>query len=420
MLRPAGSNRYSIADIFRDHWWDFFRQYRPWVRPVVFKNVRKILACRTEALGFHVYRCPQGCGHTVFVPHSCKSRLCPTCGKHATDAWADQVLNDLLDVPYHHLILSVPALLALVFHFNRRVFLNLIFRAARESILDWGEKTLGVRLGLVMVLQTFGSALNLHIHVHLLVTGGGLRLDDRRWIATDPRWLMHHAGLKVRWKYHVLAELRQAHKEERLRFAGPYGDPRIYSKFNAMLAKLWPLTWYAWIGASLLDPRFTVRYIGRYTKRAALAEYRIVHYDGRKVGFLFKDYADGGRIKVTWLSVFAFIARLIRHIPDEHFPMVRYAGLFANRCRRQCLKQARAALGQPGPRGSASPQPPRTWAQRQADYHGVDPLWCPRCECPLEFAGCLFGIHAEIRGVLDRYSRSGHLPEVLKVARAPG
>jgi hypothetical protein len=74
---------------------------------VVFENVRKVLACRTPVLGCHVWECDD-CGHVKLMPHSCKSRLCPTCGKHATDVWADRVLNALLDVPYHHLTGSCP------------------------------------------------------------------------------------------------------------------------------------------------------------------------------------------------------------------------------------------------------------------------------------------------------------------------
>ncbi|HYO13744.1 MAG TPA: transposase zinc-binding domain-containing protein [Thermoanaerobaculia bacterium] len=90
---------------------------------MVFETVRKMIACRTPVLGCHLYRCPQ-CQRLEVVPHSCKSRFCPTCGKHATDRWAEGVLNDLLDVPYHHLVLAVPAHLRSVLHFNGQPLLR--------------------------------------------------------------------------------------------------------------------------------------------------------------------------------------------------------------------------------------------------------------------------------------------------------
>ena len=125
MLRPATHIRYHITAILAVHWLQFVAQYKRWIRPVVFENVRKVLACRTPVLGCHIYQC-KGCGHLELIAHCCKSRFvsselvegCPTCGKHATDVWANQVLNALLDVPYHHLIMAIPWQLRIGTNFN--------------------------------------------------------------------------------------------------------------------------------------------------------------------------------------------------------------------------------------------------------------------------------------------------------------
>ncbi len=85
MLRPAPHFRYPIAVILAAHWIQFVRQYKRWIRTVVFENVRKVLACCTAVLGCHIYRC-KGCGHVELSPHSCRSRFgstelvagCPT------------------------------------------------------------------------------------------------------------------------------------------------------------------------------------------------------------------------------------------------------------------------------------------------------------------------------------------------------
>lgn len=108
MLAVGSEIRYRIAALLEAHWAEFVRSAKQSIRPVVFETVCKLIACRTPALGCHLYACPQ-CQRVEVVPHSCKSRFCPTCGKHATDRWAAGVLNDLLDVPYHHLALAVPA-----------------------------------------------------------------------------------------------------------------------------------------------------------------------------------------------------------------------------------------------------------------------------------------------------------------------
>jgi Putative transposase len=150
------------------------------------------------------------------------------------------------------------------------------------------------------------------------------------------------------WRYHVIRALRQAHRAGKLRFPKTAAFLSDYPRFNALLRRVYEMTWYAHIGASLRDPRFTVRYIGRYTKRAVLAEYRITAYNPERgtVRFAFQDYAKGGKTSYKTMPVLAFIGRLIRHIPDKHFKMVRYGGLFATRWREHYLAHARAVLGQ--------------------------------------------------------------------------
>jgi hypothetical protein len=156
MLRPATHIRYHIAAIFATHWFQFVAQYKRWIRPVVFENVREVLARRTPALGCHIYRC-KGRGHQELIPHSCKSRFCPTCSKHATDVWANQVLNALLDVPYYHLIMAIPWQLRIVIIMNRRAGLNLLVHAPTESIQQWARDIKGIRMGMLIVIHTIGA-----------------------------------------------------------------------------------------------------------------------------------------------------------------------------------------------------------------------------------------------------------------------
>lgn len=396
MLRIGTQIRYRLSVILATHWADFVAQHDKWIRPVVFATIAKILACRTPALGCHTYRC-RLCGKTKIVPHSCKSRFCPTCGKLASDRWADGVLNDLLDVPYHHLVFSVPWHLRLVIAFNRKIGLNIVVRAVHRCLSQWARDQHGMRMGIVVVIHTFGGDLKWHPHVHVLVTEGGLSLDGQEWIQPYKEgWLMRESGLKKMWRYHCITGFRQAHKAGELRFPAKISYFKEYSLFNSMLSKLYSLTWYVHIGASLLDPRATVRYIGRYTKRAVLAEYRITHYDGKTVRFAYKDYAKEGRTSYKTLPIFAFIGRLIQHIPDKHFKMVRYAGIFATRWKAHYLEQARAALGLPSTSTTETPTSLLPWRDRRLAEHGIDPLLCPHCQVPMILVGAIFGSHTQI------------------------
>ncbi|GAI47594.1 unnamed protein product, partial [marine sediment metagenome] len=127
-------------------------------------------------------------------------------------------------------------------------------------------------------------------------------------------------------------------------------------------------------------------------------QYRITYYDGKIVRFSYKDYAEGGKTSFMTLKVYTFIARLIRHIPDKHFPMVRYAGLFCNRWKGQYLSQVRIALNQFEPEDSDK-NIQLSWTERQKEYTGVDPLMCPNCQKPLSFVGTFFGNWEELRSL---------------------
>jgi len=150
-----------------------------------------------------------------------------------------------------------------------------------------------------------------------------------------------------------------------------------------------------------------------------LAEYRITYYDGKIVRFSFRDYAEGGKISYKTMNVFAFIGRLIRHIPDKHFPMIRYAGLFCNRWQHRFLAQACLALG-PENIGDQNEEAFPCWAERQRQDTGKDPLKCPRCDGPLEFIGIMFGNWIKIQLLFTRGQKEPTIPIVLrKTAQGP-
>ena len=111
-------------------------------------------------------------------------------------------------------------------------------------------------------------------------------------------------------------------------------------------------------------------------------------------------------------KVHTFIGRLIRHIPDKHFPMIRYAGLFSNRWKKHYLAQARIALNQSElDHSDKNPQP--SWAQRQADYTGIDPLVCPNCDHPLTFVGTFFGNWNQLQYLFDQAGKDSSIPPAL-------
>jgi len=380
---------HKIKHILQDNknWEHFVLKHPQLMRPAVLENIQKLFDCGTEAMGYHTYACP-GCGYTVRVPHSCKSRFCSSCGKVATDKWMKESLNRLLNVPYFHIVFTVPHTLRGLIKVNRILLSSLLYHAA-HSIIEWTKKYADDPFipGIIVVLHTFGADLKFHPHIHILVTAGGLSLDKTRWIPDRRKYLLPEHGLKKRWKYRILSTIRELLKEQKLNI--PLMEAySTDSKIRKLLNNLWGKIWYVFIGKRLSDASYTIHYIGRYTKRPVISETRIYKYDGETVTFLYKDTSTGEKTHLT-LTVDKFIKRLIQHIPDKHFRQVRYYGIFAPRSQATGVDIARKIVDQPPARMIKSQ--PQNWRERRISQNGVDPLICPYCNIELELVEVTYG-----------------------------
>ncbi len=385
-----------------------FQRYIAWkggqVRRAVHHHVSRMLSCRTAKLGLHLFGC-SNCPTVKVVPHSCKSVFCSSCGKVRTDQWCDELLSDLLEVPYRHLVFTLPWELRLVIQDNRRVLLNVLFRAAADAVLSLsgqgptprGRKSqpwLAARRpsrrylpGLIIVLHTFGSDLKWNPHLHMIVTAGGLNGAGDRWQAAPQRYLVPAPLLATEWKLNVLHGVRRAHQSQPLVRRRLRSDPRRRIEVDKLLGHIRKKRWHILIGPSLKSADQAVRYACRYTKRPVIAEGRIIKFAQGHVTFRFKDYHQDRKIRVRKLPVLTFIDRLVQHLPEVGFRQVRHYGLFSNIKRTKLLKRARQLLAQRKKRRSK----PQTWEQRRQAAGDRKPLSCPRCGHPMELWCLLFG-----------------------------
>ncbi|MCG2726224.1 MAG: IS91 family transposase [bacterium] len=365
------SGKITIKHILQhnNNWFRFYKKHSLLIREAIPWNIDKIFNCRSKNLGFHRYQCPD-CDHTITIPHSCKSRFCSSCGTLATNNWISSSLNEFLDVPYQHLIFTVPSQIRSLILCNRKLLLDILFKSTSKTILSWTKQNKSYVPGLTMVLHTFGADLTFNPHIHVLITCGGLSLDHSKWIANS--YISHHA-LKSIWRYQIITSLRTLFKKQSLNLP----NEEIFSNhtsFNDFLNTLYQKTWFVHIGKSLSNAYFTIRYIGRYTKRPVIAEARITSYDGQFVQFYFKDKSTNQTFYLK-LTVEEFIANLIRHIPDKHFRQIRYAGIFASRLKTSLTTIAKKLLFQL----KKSNAKILSWRERKIKSNGKDPLVCPKC-----------------------------------------
>src|SRR6202043_1860601 len=203
--RPA----LEFADIFRDHGAAWRRANAGHVSLGQLKVMSAIERCRTAALGGHVGRCEK-CAHIVIAYNSCRNRHCPKCQGAAAKEWLAAREAELLPVPYYHVGFTLPAQIADIAYQNKAVIYDLLFKVSAETLLMIAAdpKHLGARIGITSVLHTWGSALTHHPHVHMIVPGGGIALDGKRWLSSRSKFLLPVQVLSRLFRRLLLQKLR--------------------------------------------------------------------------------------------------------------------------------------------------------------------------------------------------------------------
>ena len=241
-------SKFKIKDIFNDHWYSFLEDNPNInIRPVVYEEVEKMMGCGSLSNGYAVYTCDH-CNNYLYVPFTCKSRFCCSCGTKYTLDRADTIARKSINCPHRHITFTIHHDLWPLFQKDRSL-LNLLFDAVSSTILSLLENLFGK--------QKFKSFKK---HIYRTSKNG---------------FYVHSPKVKARVKS-------------------------------------------------------TVRYVIRYSGKPAMAQSRIINYDGEYVTFWYDRHEDNQRVEET-IHAYDFIKRLIIHIYDKYFNVVRYYGLYAKK-----------------------------------------------------------------------------------------
>jgi hypothetical protein len=286
-----------------------------------------------------------------FVPHSCRNRHCPVCQGAAARRWLAKQEQDLLAVPYFHLVFTVPHVLNPLIQQNQRVLYGLLFQAASETLLEFGQNRFSGQLGITAVLHTWSQTLLDHYHLHCIVTGGGLSADGTKWVASGERYLFAVRALSEVFRGKFCARLEQLQGAGQLQFHGKLAPLAMPSAFQELLRQAVGQKWVVYSKRPFAGPRQVLAYLSRYTHRVALSPKRLLALDPKSqtVTFTWKDYADGCKGKTMRLEAREFVRRFCLHLLPERFVKIRHFGLLGNRQRQWRVAQARALLSQAVP-----------------------------------------------------------------------
>jgi hypothetical protein len=266
----------------------------------------------------------------------------------------------LLPVLYFHLVFTLPHVLNPLIQQNQRVLYLLLFQAASETLLEFGQNRFGAQLGITAVLHTWSQTLLDHYHLHCIVTGGGISADGTKWVSSSDRYLFSVRALSEMFRGKFCAGLEQLYRDGQLQFHGKLAPWATPSAYQGLLRQAVSHKWVVYSKRPFAGPQQVLAYLSRYTHRVALSPKRLVALDTKDqtVTFTWKDYADGCKRKTMRLELREFVRRFCLHLLPERFVKIRHFGFLSNRQRKLRVAQAGALLSQtPAPVATVASEP---------------------------------------------------------------
>ena len=368
-------HRLELADVFRIHEEAFLNRWGHVLSRTQRKAFKDIRDCRTAALGGHVEQ--YDCGHRHIAHNSCRNRSCPKCQAAARAKWLAEQQAQLLPVHYFHVVFTVPQQIATLALQNAREFYRILFRAASETLLTIAAdpKRLGVAIGFLAVLHTWGQNLHFHPHVHCVVPGGGINPDGSRWIHCRKTFFLPVQVLGCLFRKKFLIYLSKAFRKGKLQFHGDLKHLAAPSAFEALRQQASKIKWVVFAKPPFGGPEQVLKYLARYTHRVAISNSRLKSLEDGKVSFDWKDYANGNQTKTMSLDAVEFIRRFLLHVPPSGFVRIRHFGFLANRVREQKLKLIRVLLEVPQRAPTIEPE-----SHGESAKPEQEPRLCPICK----------------------------------------
>lgn len=306
------------------------------------RTLHALRKCRTAALGGHIDRCDNTqCNQLHLSYNSCRNRHCPQCQGHKREAWIRARERELLDVPYFHVVFTLPDTLNQLCLYAPRQVYTILFKTAWGVVQDFGAnpKFLGASMGMVAILHTWGQNLSLHPHLHCIVPGGG--------ISAKGKWKYAKNKGKYLFPVKAMGKVFRARFVENIR--------KEFDRPRSFYDKLFAKDWVVYAKRPFANPKYVVEYLGRYTHKIAISNHRITSLANGRVGFTAKDYRKGGAKHTLSLSDAEFIRRFSLHILPKGFVRIRHYGILSSSRKKTVLPPLMAEIGQCTPKEKPPP-----------------------------------------------------------------
>lgn len=372
MSKTDGKN-IEVADVFRIH-----RNKLKSLSREQKAVIDDIVSCRTAELGGHVLVCDE-CGNFEISYNSCRNRHCPKCQSFKKELWISDRMKELLPVHYFHIVFTIPKILSPIALQNKETVYSLLFKAASDTLKEVAAnpKNLNSKIGFISILHTWDQKLGHHPHIHSIVPGGGISTENDEWKKSPKNFFLSVKVLSSVFRGKFLSRIEKAFDQKRLNFWGDYSHLSSNEDFKNLLHDSCKTDWVVYSKPPFKGPGAVVKYLGRYTHRIAISNYRIKEVSDTHVTFTWRDRKNGNKVKTIKMDVVSFMKRFLLHILPSGFMKIRYYGFLGNARKKENLQLCLKLLGNKKPRKRDAT---KSKMERFIEITGVDPTVCCMCK----------------------------------------
>lgn len=328
---------YPIQQIFRFSYEDFSEKYS-FLSDVQKKSANAILNCKSGTLGYNISICDD-CGHTEFHNNSCRNRNCPNCQAIPTQLWVDKRRAEVIDSPYFHVVFTLPHELNPLLYCNQKLLYGLFHRCCAETLseLSLNPKYLGATPGIIQVLHTWNQELLYHVHMHCIISGGGLT-SVKKLRKSKETFFIPIRVLRDKFQGKFLAMLDELYQENSLSFSSSCKALQSSFNWNKFKNALYEKEWCPYIKKTFNGFGNAIEYLGKYTHKIAISNSRILSVNNAEVSFSARGKKPGEPRRTITITNEEFIRRFLMHVLPSGFQKIRYYGFLNNRMKSENLK----------------------------------------------------------------------------------
>lgn len=329
---------YKIRRIFEYSYQDYCTQ-KHFQSDVQRQTAHAILNCKSGRLGVNLSQCTS-CGHTEIHNNSCRNHNCPNCQAVLKEIWVDKRRAEVIDTPYFHVVFTLPHELNPLIYCNQKLLYGLLHRCCAETLLELSadKKWLGATPGIIQVLHTWNQQLDYHVHMHCIVSGGGLTKDGKLRKSSG-HFFIRTEVLRDKFKGKYMAYLSSLYENGSLAFSSSCEDLRNPYHWKEWKNRLYGMDWCPYIKETFNGFGNAIEYLGRYTHKIAISNSRILSVSEDTVTFSARGKKPDEPKRQITLSHTEFIRRYLMHVLPSGFQKIRYYGFLNNRYKTRNLKR---------------------------------------------------------------------------------